>query len=256
PSESATRVGHPAPFPVELPRRLIELYTYRGDLVLDPFMGSGSTALAAIRTERHYVGFDTDEAYVALAERRIAEERAVHDGAAPGRSAGHRVTVSPGRPAPDPAGETFERDVARGQKAAELARRALEDCGFEHIERNVAYRDLGIGVDFRARDARGGLWLFDLSGGFSVTRPGLRRPDVLLKTLGKASVLYEARKQGERADIAPLIVLSTDVPAGGSPGAKSLRAVQGGPVHDVVELLDPGCMARLAAYGKDGRPPG
>ncbi len=69
PSESATRVGHPAPFPVELPRRLIELYTYRGDLVLDPFMGSGSTALASIRTERHYVGFDTDKAYVALAER-------------------------------------------------------------------------------------------------------------------------------------------------------------------------------------------
>ena len=61
PTESATRVGHPAPFPVELPRRLIELYTYRGDLVLDPFMGSGSTAVAAVRTERHYVGFDTDE---------------------------------------------------------------------------------------------------------------------------------------------------------------------------------------------------
>ena len=61
PSESATRVGHPAPFPVELPRRLIELYTYRGDLILDPFMGSGSTAVAAVRTERHYAGFDTDD---------------------------------------------------------------------------------------------------------------------------------------------------------------------------------------------------
>ncbi len=76
PAESATRVGHPAPFPVGLPRRLIELYTYRGDLVLDPYMGSGSTALAALGTDRHYVGFDTDPAYVELAEDRIARFRA------------------------------------------------------------------------------------------------------------------------------------------------------------------------------------
>jgi site-specific DNA-methyltransferase (adenine-specific) len=69
--ESAKRVGHPAPFPIELPRRLIELYTYKGDVVLDPFMGSGSTAVAAVRTGRHYVGYDTDPEYVALAEERI-----------------------------------------------------------------------------------------------------------------------------------------------------------------------------------------
>jgi DNA modification methylase len=72
PPESASRVGHPAPFPIDLPRRLIELYTYRGDLVLDPFIGSGTTALAAVATGRHYVGFDTDPAYVALAEERIS----------------------------------------------------------------------------------------------------------------------------------------------------------------------------------------
>jgi DNA modification methylase len=72
PSERASRVGHPAPFPVALPRRLIELYTYTGDLVLDPFMGSGSTAVAAVDAGRHYVGFDTEDAYLALAEDRIA----------------------------------------------------------------------------------------------------------------------------------------------------------------------------------------
>jgi len=72
PSERATSVGHPAPFPVALPRRLIELYTYRDDLVLDPFMGSGSTALAAVETGRHYVGFDTESEYVELARQRIA----------------------------------------------------------------------------------------------------------------------------------------------------------------------------------------
>lgn len=74
--ESASRVGHPAPFPVALPRRLIELYTYRHDLVLDPFIGSGTTALAAVITERHYVGFDTDPAYITLAEDRLATFRA------------------------------------------------------------------------------------------------------------------------------------------------------------------------------------
>ena len=72
--ESAKRVGHPAPFPIDLPRRLIELYTYRGDLVLDPFVGAGTTAVAAIQSERHYVGYDTDRQYVALARARIRAE--------------------------------------------------------------------------------------------------------------------------------------------------------------------------------------
>lgn len=67
-------MGHPAPFPVELPRRLIELYTYVGDVVLDPFSGAAQTALACLRTGRHYVGFDIDPDYVALGERRIAAE--------------------------------------------------------------------------------------------------------------------------------------------------------------------------------------
>ncbi len=74
--ESARRIGHPAPFPVELPERFIRLYTYRGDVVLDPFLGSGSTAVAAVRNDRRYVGYDTDADYVALAEKRIAEARA------------------------------------------------------------------------------------------------------------------------------------------------------------------------------------
>jgi len=75
PSERASRVGHPAPFPVALPRRLIELYTYTGDLVLDPFIGSGSTAVAAVESGRHYVGFDTEAGYLAIAEERIAASR-------------------------------------------------------------------------------------------------------------------------------------------------------------------------------------
>ena len=71
PSERATRIGHPAPFPVSLPKRLIELYTYEGDLILDPFMGSGTTAVAAVETSRHYIGFETESEYIALAEERL-----------------------------------------------------------------------------------------------------------------------------------------------------------------------------------------
>jgi len=73
PAEPAQKVGHPAPFPVELPYRLIQLYTFEGEVVLDPFMGSGQTAIAAIKTNRHYVGYDIEEEYVKLAERRIKE---------------------------------------------------------------------------------------------------------------------------------------------------------------------------------------
>lgn len=64
-------VDHPAPFPVELPRRLILLYTAPGDVVLDPFMGSGSTAIAAVLTGRHYVGYEISAEYCALARRRL-----------------------------------------------------------------------------------------------------------------------------------------------------------------------------------------
>lgn len=70
--ESAKKVGHPAPFPVELPYRLIQLYTYTGDIVLDPFMGSGSTAIAAVKSGRKFIGYDIDLEYVKLAKDRIA----------------------------------------------------------------------------------------------------------------------------------------------------------------------------------------
>lgn len=72
PPESARRVGHPAPFPVALVERLIQLYTFENDVVLDPFMGSGSTAVAAVNCRRRYVGYEVDPQYVALSRRRLA----------------------------------------------------------------------------------------------------------------------------------------------------------------------------------------
>ena len=75
PAESARKIGHPAPFPVELPYRLIQLYTFKGDIVLDPFCGSGTTCIAALRSGRHFIGFDNSEEYVELARKRIRESQ-------------------------------------------------------------------------------------------------------------------------------------------------------------------------------------
>lgn len=264
PAESASRVGHPAPFPVELPRRLIELYTYRGDLVFDPFMGSGSTAVAALRTGRHYVGFDTDEGYVDRARERIDEERARLDqrpvsarkrgGSAAAKGKGPRpTTVEPG--VVDLGAATERRQG--GAKALDVAEAILEACGFSDIETGVAVRDLGLSVDFRARDADGACWLFELCGAFSATRPGLRRPEVLWRALGKAAVLHEGRRQnGGRGDLGPLVLLTTDAPQPASPTLRALAAAAptdgDGPVRDVVVLFDPTDTERLAGHAVGG----
>ena len=76
PTGSARKVGHPAPFPVELPRRLIKLYSWRGAVVMDPFCGSGSTCVAASQLGRLWIGVDMDPGYCELSRRRVAEEGA------------------------------------------------------------------------------------------------------------------------------------------------------------------------------------
>lgn len=75
PSVTARKVGHPAPFPVELPTRLLQLYTFKGEIVLDPFIGSGQTAIAALTNQRTYVGYETNLEYIELAKKRIGLER-------------------------------------------------------------------------------------------------------------------------------------------------------------------------------------
>ena len=75
PAVNAKRIGHPAPFPVELPHRLINLYTYEGDVVLDPFCGSGTTCIAAINNNRHYIGYDIKREYIELSKKRISNQK-------------------------------------------------------------------------------------------------------------------------------------------------------------------------------------
>lgn len=72
--ESKKRIGHPAPFPIELPRRCIKLFSYVGDVVLDPFMGSGTTLIAAVLNKRKSIGIEIDKEYCGLAKKRIIGE--------------------------------------------------------------------------------------------------------------------------------------------------------------------------------------
>ena len=72
--ESKKKVGHPAPFPIELPRRCIKLFSYVGDTVLDPFVGSGATLLACLQTNRIGIGVDIDTKYCEISKRRLIDE--------------------------------------------------------------------------------------------------------------------------------------------------------------------------------------
>ena len=221
--ESATRVGHPAPFPVELPQRLIDLYTYRDDVVLDPFMGSGTTAVAAVRTGRHYLGYDTDEGYARAARERVAA------------TVDHELTTA---------------RIERPDKALGAAHALLLAAGFRLTEATAAKRRRfagGLQVDGITTDATGIEWLVLVAGTSTVQSTGLRRSDVLFRTLGEASVLTTA---GHR-----VLVLTTDLPARGSAALTALRQARGVSLVDALELGAEGALARLAAYAEGATDP-
>jgi site-specific DNA-methyltransferase (adenine-specific) len=223
PAESARRVGHPAPFPVELPLRLIELYTYAGDLVLGPFLGSGSAAVAAVRAGRRYCGYDIDPEYVAIARARVAEEE------------DRPTAVVP--------------PAAAGRAAGAVAEFLLEEAGFTVVARNKALPAAGTAVDLVARSADGREWWFDVTGGFTAVRSGLARADVLWRALGRAHALRTATD-------APLVLLTSHLPGDGTPGDAALRSAGPHAVFDVIDMTSPSDWARLADYasGKHERP--
>ena len=70
---SAKQVGHPAPFPEELPNRLINLYSFKNDVILDPFLGSGTTCISSLKNKRNYVGYDISQEYINLANNKLNE---------------------------------------------------------------------------------------------------------------------------------------------------------------------------------------
>jgi site-specific DNA-methyltransferase (adenine-specific) len=240
-TESATRVGHPAPFPVELPRRLIELYTFRDDVVLDPFMGSGTTAVACVRTDRSYVGYDAEAEYVELATERLRHEHSKREASIP-----RRVEV-PAIPEPaSPDEDPFARAVREGLQARELARLVLEQCGFDDISDSRRLAN-GVEVNFMAYDRTGRRWFVDVSGAFTSDRAGLRRTDTVWKALGRAGLLFT-----EEAPT-PLLLLTTNLPKRGSEGDRALRAAKARDlIVDAIEIFSADGQARLRAYAAGG----
>jgi modification methylase len=217
PAESAQRVGHPAPFPVELPEQLIRLYTFQDDLVLDPFMGSGSALVAAARLGRRYVGYDLDPDYVAIAERRVKETLAE-------------------REAPR------HRAIRDGKSAKELAEEVLVAAGFTVTGRERRVPNTGVRVSFEAGDAAGATWWFDVCGPFTSYRGGMLRSDVVWRSLGRA---HSLRGRG-----VPLVLLTTELPRRGTEGDAALRAAGPQAFFDVIGVLSEEDRLRLARYGR------
>jgi DNA modification methylase len=246
--ESARRVQHPAPFPVELPRRLIDLYTYEGDCVLDPFLGSGSTLVAAERTGRRGFGFDLDAEYCEIAEARVEAERA-----RPRLRAVEVVGEDPLFEIPDDDADRQEffqtRATTEGKKAADIAERVLTEAGFEIVKTPVKVPKVGVQFNFLVHDADGGRFYVDVSGAFTTVRPGLMRTDTLWKTLGRIHVL---RAQDDPQDPSRVLVLTSNLPKASSEGDKALHAVGPDQVFDAVEMFDTAGIARLAEYAKGG----
>lgn len=220
PAESARRVGHPAPFPVELPEQLIRLYTFENDLVLDPFMGSGSALVAAARLGRRYVGYDLDASYVDIARRRVAE-----------------VGTRPLEDSPS---------AREGKAAQKLAEEVLTSAGFAIGARDQRIRRTGVTVDFVASDGDGDTWFFDVPGGFTSYRGGLLRMDAVWKSLGRASASKRARGQ------IPLVFLTSHLPNRPSEGDTALRAAGPEAFFDAIDMQAEESLDRLARYAKGG----
>jgi site-specific DNA-methyltransferase (adenine-specific) len=247
--ESARRVNHPAPFPVALPERLIHLYTYKGDLVLDPFMGSGSTLVAAARTERRWAGYDLDPAYIATARERLAREpqrfKSVSlpgiDGSAPPVPAADTAVTT------EVADDFQARATKEGKAAQAIAQKVLEDAGFTIVKRNAKIPGTGVTMNFIAHDADEQQWWFDVTGAFTTTRGGLLRTDTLWKCLGRAHVIQNKVNPGPTERI-PLIFLTSHLPKKPSEGDTALRAAGPTAFFDAIEMYDDEGQARLREY--------
>lgn len=238
-AESAKRVGHPAPFPVDLPRRLIDLYTYVGDLVVDPFAGSGTTLVAAARTGRIGVGYDTDTDYVNLATERLHTELAAVDEASDESPGDDEVRFE----------QTLDLAVAEGKKVHDIAKRHLLDAGFSVLEENVRHPSKLVELSFLV-EGGGRRWWVDVAGAYITGNAGLTRTDSVWRLVGRLHTLAAAAPETDEL-AEPVLVLTPQLPRRRSPADRALRSVGPGVLFDCVELYDTSGTDRLCAYTSD-----
>lgn len=195
--------------------------TYEGELVLDPFMGSGTTAVAAVRTGRHFIGYETDAAYVRAAEQRIATETL--------RPQVRLLAASSANGDP----------LDSGWAAKDLATALLGAAGFTAIAQGPQIVP-GVEVTLAACDCSGRRWWFEVVGGRTSNRPGAQRVELLWRAIAKAAVAH---------GVDPTVrfgVLTTGLPTSAN-GGRALDAVTGPDraVAAVIDLLADDVVERL-----------
>lgn len=205
--ESATRVNHPAPFPVALVERCIDLYSFSGDIVLDPFMGSGTTAVAARLTGRSFVGYEMDPSYVDIARQRIEHEAG-----------------------PDLVRKRMHHDDVRTLR--DIVEDVLDRAGCEVVEWGVRIVT-GFEVSGKARTTQGKEFLFDIVGGAMPGRSGLARGDLMWREIGRAAVVFAVEPN------VPFVAFSAGLPERSGGGLALQSTVGAGrPIAAVVHVDD------------------
>ena len=145
-----------------------------------------------------------------------------------------------------PADDNFQRRATdEGQATQEIAERVVAGAGFHELRRNHRLRQLGVSVNLVADDDAGQPWYFEVSGGFTSSRPGMMRADTMWKTLGRASVLHHG-------GIDHFVILTTNLPRPDSAGALALRAAST-TFFDAVEMLTTEGRDRLRRYASGER---
>ena len=205
--ESAKRVGHPAPFPVALPERLINMYTFVDDLVLDPFCGVGSTLIAAAKSNRIGIGFDTEAEYVDAANGRLQEYSNT-------QQLDLEVT------------EGYDRAVKAGKKVADMAEDYLRAHNYTLVDDSKARKVAGLTFDALVADSNGTEQLVLVEGGFLINKPGLGSIDNVMRVVAHAALADHGQ---------PVLVITAAAPNKNSTSAKALaKATADGLIELVV----------------------
>ncbi len=235
--ESAKRVNHPAPFPVSLPERLIRMHTYENDLVLDPFLGSGSTGVAASLTNRRFIGYDLDPAYCEIARNRVASEGHAPNLAVGSVDSADREPLANVHP-------TLAKVADRGSSLSSILQVVLEAAGFtiDTVNKKVAP---GLTVALIATDRQGKQWFFDTCGTNATGRGGLDRADAVWKALGRAA-------SAEQAGATPWVFVTSRLPGDKTESARVLKSVGPKVFFDAIGMFDAASLDRLNQYGVGG----